>query len=181
MSELAALVTYSPPVELRALADTEPEQWLARFRAWVDEPFFEAQAFLRDVRARGVPGRWVAVTASVGTQPFPGAGVDGTFATALHTLVKVAALENGPFGITCNAVAVGWREGELPEALEDTPTGRFARDDDVRGAVEWLLSDAASHVNGEVIRVDGGYTITRSSRLAPNDEIAGWLVEDEWR
>ncbi len=86
-------------------------------------------------------------------------------------------------------MAVGWQEGALPPALgengaalavEDTPSRRLARADDVAGAVAWLLSDDAAHVNGEVVRVDGGYTITRSSRAAPFESAERWLLDEQW-
>jgi enoyl-[acyl-carrier-protein] reductase (NADH) len=31
----------------------------------------------------------------------------------------------------------------------------------------WLLSDAAENVNGEIVRVDGGYTLSRGARPDP--------------
>src|SRR5439155_8163648 len=49
-----ALVTLAPRVELRPAAELEPDEWRASFAAWVEEPFFAAQPWLR-------PGRtWVA-------------------------------------------------------------------------------------------------------------------------
>jgi NAD(P)-dependent dehydrogenase (short-subunit alcohol dehydrogenase family) len=181
------LVTVTPRLELEPLAELTPHAWLARFGRWVEEPFAAVQEWLRDVLARGVPGRWVAVTTNLGTQPFPGAGAVGAFAAALHTLVKVAALEYGERGLRANAVAVGFREGERPRwidverATADTPAGRLARQDDVAAAVAWLLTPDAEHVNGEVLRVDGGYTITSGAAAAPSDEAEEWLLAEEWR
>ena len=157
-----ALVTLAPRVELRPAAELEPDEWRASFAAWVEEPFFAAQPWLR-------PGRtWVAVTSILATQPFPGGAV-GACALALQTLVRVAALE----GVRANAVAAGWRADRLPAELDtdlavaDTPGRRLASAADVAAAVVWLLSLEAAHVNGEVLRVDGGYTITRGSRPDP--------------
>ena len=181
------LVTVAPRIELEPLAELSAEVWLERFGRWVEEPFSAVQEWLRDVLARGAGGRWVAVTTNLGTQPFPGAGAVGAFAAVLHTLVKVAALEYGERGVRANAVALGFGAGEATgwvdaeRALSDTPAARLARPDDIAGAVAWLLSPDAEHVNGEVLRVDGGYTITRGAAAAPSDEAEEWLLEEEWR
>jgi len=162
-----ALVTLAPPVELRPAAELEPSAWRAMFRAWAEEPFFVAQPWLRAASERG-SGAWVAVTTILATQPFPG-GSAGACALVLQTLVRIAALE----GIRANAVAPGWRADGMPSELDpalavaDTPGRRLGEPADVAAAVAWLLSDAAAHVHGEVIRVDGGYTITRGSGPDP--------------
>jgi len=77
--------------------------------------------------------------------------------------------------IRVNAVAPGFvltqqnrfllvdeKTGEMTERgrriLEHTPMKRYARPEEVVGAVLWLVSDAASFVTGAVIPVDGGFT-----------------------
>jgi NAD(P)-dependent dehydrogenase (short-subunit alcohol dehydrogenase family) len=181
------LVTVAPPLELEPLAQLSPDAWLDRFGRWVEEPFLAVQEWLRDVVGRGVRGRWIAATTNLGTQPFPGAGAVGAFAAALHALVKVAAVEYGERGVRANAIAVGFREGEAPSwvdverAVADTPAARLVRPEDVAAALAWLLSPEAEHVNGEVVRVDGGYTITRGAAAAPSDAAEEWLLEQEWR
>lgn len=171
--ELPALVTVAPPPALREAASLDPEAWRSVFAAWVEEPFRAYRAWLRERLARGEPGRWVAVTSSLGLQPFPRDGGCGTAAAALHTVVRVAAVEGGPHGIRANAVAPGWLEGALPPELDpdlarsDTPAGRLATAADVAALVEWLLRPTAEHVSGEVLRVDGGYGVTKGSRPSP--------------
>ncbi len=175
--DLAAdgLVTVPPPVELLPLAQLEPKRWLRTFDAWATERFFAAQPWLAAALERG-SGSWVAVTSSLGTQPFPGGGAAGAGAIALQTLVRVAALEGGPRGVRANVVAPGWSANSLPSELDsglavsDTPLRRLASVADVTETVAWLLSSASAHVTGEVIRVDGGYTITRGSRPDPGKE-----------
>lgn len=167
------LVTLGPAPAIAPLRDLRAEQWMCRFGEWVREPFWAVQAWLRDVLRRGANGRWVAVTTTLGAQPFPGGGADGAAAVALQTLVRIAAIEYGPRGIRANAVASGWRAPSLPAGLDpelavaDTPSGRLVTEQDLAAAVTWLLSDDAAQVNGEILRVDGGYTITRGSRPDP--------------
>jgi len=168
-----ALLTVGPAPVLRPLAEITAEEWKARFTAWVADAFWAFQAWLRDVLERGGTGRWVAVTTSLGAQPFLGGGADGTFAVVLQTLVRIAAIEYGPRGIRANAIAPGWREQALPPELDpelavlDTPTGALITEGDIAATVAWLLSPGAEQLNGEILRLDGGYTITRGSRPDP--------------
>ena len=169
------LVTVAPRVELEPLSEQGSADWLRTFDLWATEPFFAAQPWLVAAVERG-SGSWVAVTSTIGTQPFPGGGAPGAGAMALQTLVRVAALEGGPHGVRANVVAPGWSDSTMPRELDaelavaDTPLRRLATPGDIAQAVAWLLSDRASHVTGEVIRVDGGYTITRGSRPDPRKE-----------
>jgi NAD(P)-dependent dehydrogenase (short-subunit alcohol dehydrogenase family) len=168
-----ALVTMGPAPMLTPLAEVAADEWKARFKAWVEDAFWAFQTWLRDVLARGVPAHWVAITSSLGSLPFPGGGTDGTSAVALQTLVRIAAIEYGPRRIRANAIAPGWREDTLPPELDpelavhDTPTGRLVTCDDIAATVAWLLSPDAAQLNGEVLRLDGGYSVTRGSRPDP--------------
>ena len=168
-----ALLTVGAAPALQPLAEITAEEWKARFTAWVGDAFWAFQAWLTDVLERGGTGRWVAVTTTLGAQPFPGGGADGAFAVALQTLVRIAAIEYGPRGIRANGIAPGWREQTIPRELDpklailDTPTGALITEGDIAATVAWLLSPDAEHLNGEILRLDGGYTITRGSRADP--------------
>ena len=172
--EADGLVTLPPEPELGPLADLAPEDFEACVRRWAEEPFFAARPWLAAAQRRG-SGSWVAVTSFLGTQPFPGGGAAGAGAMALHTLVRIAALEGGPHGVRANVVAPGWVDA-VPDGLDeelarrDTPLGSLTTPAAVAASAAWLLSPAAAHVTGEVIRVDGGYTITKGSRPNPGEE-----------
>ena len=87
--------------------------------------------------------------------------------SAVNTLTKVAAVENGKNSIRINAVSPGPVVTEMSEtAFEDenikqyfeslTATGRIASVNELANAIVWISSDEASNVTGAIFRVDGG-------------------------
>jgi len=88
---------------------------------------------------------------------------------ALESLAKTAAAELAPHGVTVNCVAPGYTrkdKGPTPEnapawarAAEETPLGHVADPADIAELIAFLLSDAARHITGQVIHVDGGLTL----------------------
>lgn len=84
--------------------------------------------------------------------------------------MRGAAVELGPKGIRVNAVAPGFiRTPRLLELLDaaqwaeidrHVPSGRAATPEEIAAALLFLSSDLAAHVNGVVMPVDGGVSVT---------------------
>lgn len=89
---------------------------------------------------------------------------------AVAMLTKVWAIEWAQQGIRVNAVAPGYvttegtvelqKQGKIDvEALvQRTPQGRLGEPEEIANSVLFLASNAASHVTGQVLGVDGGWT-----------------------
>lgn len=107
------------------------------------------------------------VASILGTVATPQAG---SYIAAKHGVVgltKAAALEYAAKGIRVNAIAPGYIDTPLLNALpEDAltglmglhPVGRLGTPDEVAALTCFLLSDEASFITGSYHLVDGGYT-----------------------
>jgi len=89
--------------------------------------------------------------------------------SAMIALTKTLGTELAPLGIRVNAVCPGWvyptdssrSSKELSrQALQvQTPMGRLATPQDIVGPVLFLASEWSSFMTGQVLYVDGGYTM----------------------
>jgi NAD(P)-dependent dehydrogenase (short-subunit alcohol dehydrogenase family) len=87
----------------------------------------------------------------------------------MEALTRNAAMELGPANINVNAVAPGYIRTTrltdrvpteiLDEARERSALRRLGDPQDVAGAVLFLCSEAARHLSGVILPVDGGYLL----------------------
>ncbi|WP_312525732.1 SDR family NAD(P)-dependent oxidoreductase [Paracoccus sp. (in: a-proteobacteria)] len=86
-------------------------------------------------------------------------------------LTKSLAIAYAPKGIRVNAIAPGWIATPLTEALQNdparsqpilsrTPLARWGRPEDLHGLALFLTGPHAAFMTGNVIPVDGGYSIS---------------------
>jgi len=105
----------------------------------------------------------------VASVPVPDAGYVAS-KSGLNGLTRELAAQWGGDGIRVNAIAPGWFLTELTtELFEDEktqrwlarqiPLGRPGKLEELDGVLLFLASDASSYCTGQVIAVDGGYTI----------------------
>jgi 3-oxoacyl-[acyl-carrier protein] reductase len=112
-------------------------------------------------------GRIIVFSSSVIAKAFPGYGAYIASKAGVEGLMHVLANELGPRKITVNAVAPGpvatplflnSKSDELIAHIAKlAPLGRIGEIEDIVGIVSFLVGREGSWVNGQVIRVNGGY------------------------
>ncbi|HEX2286966.1 MAG TPA: SDR family NAD(P)-dependent oxidoreductase [Mycobacterium sp.] len=144
---------------------------------WDDVLQVDLHGVMRTARAAaphlGAGGSIVAVSSIAGG--VYGWGEHAHYATAkagVIGLVRSLAVEFGPRGVRANAIIPGLIETPQsldavnslgPEGLRAAsgyiPLGRVGRPEEVAAVAAFLVSDAASYVNGQAIVVDGALTV----------------------
>ena len=112
-------------------------------------------------------GRIVNISSIVATTGYHGLSVYSATKAGLIGFTRSLAREVGPLGVTVNAVAPGFAdtemtsdlgEGERDKIMRRSALRRLVTSDDVAGAVEFLMSDAARSITGTTLTVDAGNT-----------------------
>lgn len=160
------------PIYLKYIGQIEPNRMAHHLDSDVMGFFNIVQATLPHIRA--ARGSYVACC-SCGVEKWPiKDALSVVPKTAVMAITKGIAREEGRFGVRANVVGTGVinagitlagiTSGDVPEsfvsgAVQMTPLGRLGEAQDIAEAVLYLASRRASFVTGQVLNVDGGWTI----------------------
>jgi 3-oxoacyl-[acyl-carrier protein] reductase len=110
-------------------------------------------------------GSILNITSVVGLTGNAGQANYAASKAGLVGLTKSVAKELASRGVRCNAIAPGFIETDMTDALEETqveallqgiPMGALGQPDDIAGAALFLVSPRARYITGQVLAVDGG-------------------------
>jgi len=112
-------------------------------------------------------GRIVIVSSTAGQRGEANVSNYAASKGAQISFAKSLSTELAPFGITVNCVAPGWVDTDLNDEVfkdkarmasivETIPLGRVASPEDIALPIAFLCTEAARHITGEVLNVNGG-------------------------
>ena len=165
-------------LETSHFLDVTPEVFERTLRLNVEAPFFLTQLFARDWVRHGTQGR-VLFTGSInGRLAEQNHAAYDTSKGAVEMMVKTLCVALAPRGIRVNGIAPGLVRTPLTDAfLNDpkamawmqlhTPNGAVPGPEVCGDAAVFLLGDAAWHIHGQMLLVDGGMSAWQQPDLPP--------------
>jgi NAD(P)-dependent dehydrogenase (short-subunit alcohol dehydrogenase family) len=155
--------------------ELELETWRQVFGVNVEGAFLCLRAAARHMVQRGGPGSLVGVSSIAAQYGAPRQAHYAASKTAMVSLMRSLAVELAPQQIRCNTLSPGWFDTDLIAAgsgfggrVHDqfravtegrTPVRRWGRQDDLDTIAPFLADPSLSFHTGDVLTVDGGYTI----------------------
>ena len=152
-----------------APAEEHPaEAWDKVMRLNLDATFFLSQEVARRFLIPRGSGKIVNVASVAGLSGNPPGMTTAAYNAskgAVVNLTRALAVEWGRHGINVNCIAPGFFPSKMTHGLLSvigeqvismTPLGRLGGDEDLKGAVVLLASEAGRHITGQCLVVDGG-------------------------
>jgi 3-oxoacyl-[acyl-carrier protein] reductase len=147
----------------------EPSDW----QTVIDTNLNGTYAFCRAVAAQMAlkqrSGRIINVSSVAAEHVNAGQANYAASKGAVNSLTRALAVELGSRSVTVNAVAPGFIETDMTEAIRNKagdfiakkmiPVRRLGKPEDIAAAVVFLASPAASYITGQVLTVDGGLSL----------------------
>jgi len=161
---LDILVANAGVTRDQILVRMKDEDWQTVITVNLESYFRLSRAVTKGMMRRRA-GRIIGITSVVGVTGNPGQSNYAASKAGMIGFSKSLAQEVGSRGITVNAIAPGFIESPMTDALNDAqreailgkiPAGRLGSGGEIAAAVVYLASDEAAYVTGQTLHVNGG-------------------------
>ena len=167
---LDCLVNSAGVIVRANVADTSDEDWRSTMGINIDAPFYLSRAALPHLLQ--TTGSIVNIASDWGLKGGDRAAAYCASKGAIVQLTRAMAIDHARDGLRVNAVCPGdidtpmlTNEADdkdvdldefLAQAAEESPNGRIGTPEEVASLILFLASDAATHITGTTIPIDGG-------------------------
>lgn len=164
---LDILVNNAGIIRDKLLAVMEPEHWQDVIDTNLTSVYNFCQAVTRQMMSQRY-GRIINMSSVAADVSNPGQANYAASKGGIEGFTKCIATELAKRGVTANAVAPGFIETDMTEAVVEAagkeikkkiPVRRLGKPDDIANAVLFFAQEASSYVTGQVLKVDGGLTL----------------------
>ncbi|MDP7620725.1 MAG: 3-oxoacyl-[acyl-carrier-protein] reductase [SAR324 cluster bacterium] len=164
LGEIHILVNNAGITQDNLFMRMKPEQWSKVIDVNLNGVFNVTKAVIRSMVKQRY-GKIINISSVVGFSGNPGQVNYSSTKSALVGFTKSLAREVGARGVTVNAVAPGFIDTAMTQALNESqqevilqqiPLGRMGDAEDIANAVAFLASKEASYITGTILHVNGG-------------------------
>lgn len=151
------------------LASIGIDQWNQILSVNLSAPMRLIQKVIPHMQERGW-GRILNISSVFSNLTREGRASYSASKSGLNGLTRTAAVELGKYGILVNALCPGYVEtqlthqnnsaADLEKIIKTIPLGRLAKSEEIAEAAEFLCSERNSYLTGQMITIDGGFSIT---------------------
>jgi acetoacetyl-CoA reductase len=141
-----------------------PEQWSDVVRVNMDSLYNMTRQVIEGMRERG-HGRIINISSINGQKGQVGQTNYSAAKAGMLGFTRALALENAKKGVTVNAIAPGYIDTEMVQAVPEAvlqsiiasiPVGRLGRGEEIADVVSFLAGERAGYVTGATLTINGG-------------------------
>jgi len=147
----------------------DAENWKTVLDTNLNGAFYFTRAVVEQMALKQRSGRIIHVSSVAATHVNAGQTNYSASKGAINSFTRALAVEIGSRNVTVNAVAPGFIETDMSEAVRNKagdfiskkliPLRRLGQPADIAATVVFLASPAAAYITGQVITVDGGLSL----------------------
>jgi len=163
------LVNNAGVIRDKLFLQMDPDDWNVVLNTNLNGAFGFCKAVAKQMAFKQRSGRIINLSSVAAEHVNPGQANYSASKGALNSLTRVLAAELGRRNVLVNAVAPGFIETDMSQAVRNMagddnlkkliPVRRLGKPEDIAAVVVFLAGPAAAYITGQVITVDGGLSL----------------------